>query len=185
VAEVDGRRSRREVWGLALLALTLAGLAGWQLLAPEEEALPGIAMPVRPPTQAAPAQPAADRPELTDILERPVFTPARRRYLPVAEALAAPPPPPKPADPPLSDSYQLMGLTSAGGQVTALLRAATGGALLRLRSGEQLEGWTLAGLAGRRTLAFERDGERQLLAPPGIEPRDGDDPEPETPEAGD
>lgn len=159
-------RERRETRVLALLAATLAGLAAWQVMAgPEEEPL-GIAMPVRPP--AAPASPgsgpAGAAPDTAAILDRPLFSEARRRVAPIAVAQAAPPPPPAA---PLSAEYTLLGLFRTEGTLVALLRqGGRGGAVLRLRAGEELGDWTLAGAEGARAVAFTRAGERQVLALP-------------------
>lgn len=164
------RRARREIAGLGLLALCLAGLAAWQVLAePEDEPL-GVAMPVRPPPVAALRNSDAPAgPDAAAIVERPLFSEARRRAAPIAAAQAAPPPPPPAAPaPPLSATHRLVGISLAGDQVVALLREGSGreATLLRLRSGDQLGDWTLAGLERPRTLRFERGEEHQLLALP-------------------
>lgn len=157
---------------LGLLAATLAGLAAFQLAAGlEEEAPGGVAMPVRPPAAAPSPAPRPATASLDEILERPVFAPSRRRVLPIAEAQAAPPPPPPPAeDPPLSQGFVLLGIVQSGEEVAALLRETHSRALHRLRRGEALQGWTLAGAAGRRALLFEREGERQILEMPAGTP---------------
>jgi hypothetical protein len=166
VADPALARARREILALAALAGLLAALAGWQFLGLDEEAAPNIAMPVARPAAPAAGTAVAAPPALAEILERPVFAPGRRRIVPIAEAQAAPPPPP-PARPPLSASHVLMGWTTTDGQLVAWLRQQSGGRVIRLRAGEGLDGWTLAGTAGRRMLVFERNGARQTLGVPG------------------
>lgn len=158
-------RQRRETRLLGLLAVTLAGLAAWQVAAGSGEEPLGIAMPVRPPAAPAPPGPAAGTaPDTAAILDRPLFSEARRRAAPIAVAQAAPPPPPAA---PLSAEYTLLGLFRTGETLVALLRqGGRGGALLRLRAGEALGDWTLAGAEGARAVVFTRAGERQLLALP-------------------
>jgi hypothetical protein len=164
---------RRQLHLLALLAATLAALAAWQVVADaEDETLTGIAMPVRPPpaAAAAPAR-AGGGTDTASILERPVFSPSRSRMAPIAPAQAAPPPPPPPEAPPLSATWQLLGLSQSEGQAVALLRPASGGAVTRLRQGEAIEGeWVLAGIEQRRSAVFARGEERQSLALPSAAP---------------
>lgn len=171
-------RQRRETALLGLLALCLAGLAAWQVALREEEEPLGIAMPVRPPAAApAGAAPGAAGPDAAAILDRPLFSEARRRAAPIAAAYAAPSPAAAAApEPPLAASWQLIGISQADGQVTALLRqgGARGTTTMRLRSGEQLGAWTLEGVENRRALVFVRGEERQLLALPAAATRDAE-----------
>lgn len=159
---------------LALLAVTLAALAAWQVVADaEDEPLSGIAMPVRPPPQAPGAAARMGGADTAAILERPVFSPTRSRMAPIAPAQAAPPPPPPEEPPPLSEGWQLLGLGLADGQAVALVRPVAGGAVLRLRQGEAIEGdWVLAGVEQRRSAIFARGEDRQALALPSAAPAD-------------
>lgn len=178
-------RERRETRLLGLLALSLAALAAWQAAGPgEAEDAPAIAMPVRPPgaAAAAPGGAAGGEADIAAILERPLFSQGRGRVAPIAAAQAAPAPPAPPAAPPLSERFQLLGITrGAGGRLTVLLRekgAGQGAEVIRLRAGDALEDWTLLAEppAGgpRRAVVLARDGEgegaRQVLALPSAAP---------------
>jgi hypothetical protein len=164
-----GGGRQRDTLLLGALAVTLAGLAAWQLALAEEEPL-GVAMPVRPPAVQVGAGPGgAAAADTAAIIERPLFSEARRRVAPIAVAQAAPPPPvAAAAPPPLSSTHQLVGLVGLGDQVIALVRAGSGkeGAVSRLRLGDQLAGWTLDGTDRRRAVVFTRGEERQTLALP-------------------
>ncbi len=172
----EARQDRRQVRLLALLALTLAALAVWQVASEaEEDPLLGIAMPVRPP-QAAEGAPAPPGIADTDaMMERPLFSETRRRFVPIPPARAAAPPP-APPPPPLAAAHKLIGLSVADGQVVALVQSGTGRAakVRRLRQGEALAGWTLVG-SEARSVVFRRgeDGPSQRLDLPSAAPAEG------------
>lgn len=150
---------------LATLALTLTASAAWQLATDSAEHWPIAANAGAGAPAAAQPPSAGGPPEARDtsaITERPLFVRTRRLPAPIAAAIAAEAPPPPPA-PPLATRYQLLGISRAAGDTTALLREVAGARMLRLRSGEQLGGWTLAGIEGRRVLRFERGDESQTL----------------------
>jgi len=158
-------RERRETRLLGALALTLAGLAAWQLAGGfEDDALPPIAQAVRPPAATG----AAVEPGVRDtsaIVERPLFTQGRRRASPIsaaiaAEAPAATPPPP----PPLAQKYALVGLLVINGRPQAMLREIAGdGPTHRLRVGDPLDAWTLAAIDPRKAAIFTADGGEETL----------------------
>jgi hypothetical protein len=169
----DAARPRsRETMLLAALAVSLLGLAVWQVAVEGEDELLGVAMPVRPPAvvTAGSGDAAGAGPDTAVILDRPLFSEARRRVVPIATAQAAPPPPaPPPPEPPLSARYELIGLSRAEGAVVALIREKGGEAKVRqLRSGEQLQGWALADMEQRRAVVFARGDRRQALTLPSV-----------------
>jgi len=111
--------------------------------------------------------------------ERPIFSPTRRPsapvVLPVAVA-APPPPPPKPAEPvPLR--LTLLGTVVAGDRGIAICLDPVTGATIRVRSGEDFEGWSLRSVQAREA-TFEKAEQRALLALPSP-----DDPQPRAPMA--
>jgi general secretion pathway protein N len=103
--------------------------------------------------------------DLAATRERPLFRPTRRPPLaaPVAAPAAEPPqveeqtaalePPP----------FDLIGAVVGKDAAIALLRNKSTGQVVRMRAGDEAEGWRVATI-GSRTVAFERDGRTQSLA---------------------
>jgi hypothetical protein len=129
---------------------------------------------------------------LTSTRERPVFS-SSRRPPPVAVrqvAAAKPPPPPKP---PQDERPQLslVGTVTGGDQSFGIFVDQTSKAALRLRVGEEHQGWRLRAVQGREA-TFARDEQTIVLnfpapgtvppVPPGVEVADvappTDDPRP-------
>lgn len=158
-------RHRRETRLLGMLAMTLAALAAWQVLAVFDDAPGAIAQPVRLPAAASAAGEAAAV-DTAAITERPLFVPTRRRAMPIAAAVAAEPPPPPPVR--LASRFQLVGIVVTEGRAAALLRAGAAGATVRVREGEAIEDWILAGTAPGRAAVFARGEERETLRLPRI-----------------
>ncbi|WP_148233819.1 hypothetical protein [Aurantimonas manganoxydans] len=105
----------------------------------------------------------ADLTNLTQTRARPLFAPSRRQPLPppapiprpVAIRLPAPPVPPPPPD------IHLLGVIAIGGKRTALV-AIPGTGTVRLKTGEQYEGWT-ATIPNLKTLEFQMAGRSQTF----------------------
>jgi general secretion pathway protein N len=116
--------------------------------------------------------------------ERPLFAPSRRPPPPPAVAEAAPPPPPPtpplPAEPE-KPQFTLVGTVTGEPQGIAVVRDQTTSALVRVRAGETISGWSLRSVDSR-AMTVEKD--RQVvtltlpapgnaaggLTPPGLAP---------------
>jgi general secretion pathway protein N len=101
--------------------------------------------------------------------ERPIFSPSRRPPPPavVAPVTAARPPPPPPAEPD-HPSLTLVGtVIGDGGGIGVFLDQATK-AVIRLRTGQDHDGWTLRKVRGREAI-FDKDRRTASLElpPPG------------------
>ena len=158
MAEPQVRRDER---ALAALFGLLALLAAWQLSRDETPDLPvSLAMPLQRPAARAGGGAAAD---FAEVLERPLFAPDRghaRQVAPPATAMAAVPQ----ATPAAAlQGWTLVGLTSRGAHVVALVRQGSDGPSRLLRSGDLLDDWTVLGRAGRHGLLLHRDGEQTEL----------------------
>jgi hypothetical protein len=167
----DARNSRDER-ALGALFVLLALLAAWQLARDETPDLPAsLAVPLQRPAARAAGDPAA---EVAEILERPLFSSDRGRERqavtrPASVAVVEPEAAPTTA----LEGWTLVGLTSQGDRVVALLREGANGATRLVRSGDMLGGWTVLGQGGRRVLLLQRDGELTELsimghAPPSL-----------------
>jgi hypothetical protein len=101
-------------------------------------------------------------------LERPLFHPSRRPFpdrktlvaleaaaktKQTVPAAAAPPPPPPPPSPP--QGVQLRGTVLAGPLQSAVFERTSGQTYVRVREGEQLDGWTLVKI-GREEVVLRR-----------------------------
>lgn len=163
MAERATAAERRETRLLGALALTLAALAAWQITGTDDAESPTvIAQAVRPPTVATAV--AAGPADTSEIVERPLFAPGRRRVSPIASAVAAPTAAPAPPPPPLAKKYMLVGILVLDGTPQAMLREIAGaGPTHRLRPGSTIEGWTLAAIEPRRAARFERPDGRETL----------------------
>lgn len=99
--------------------------------------------------------------------ERPIFLPSRRAPMPAAPApvvAAAPPPPPSPAEP---ERLQLTLLGTIIGQDSGMAVAvdANNNKAVRLRIGEDFEGWKLLSVNGREA-TFEKATVQTVLRLP-------------------
>jgi general secretion pathway protein N len=110
---------------------------------------------------------------LTATREQPLFAPSRRP-LPVAELarpapapVAPPPKPPEPEKPQLS----LLGTVAGTGERVGLFLDSTSKAVLRLKTGENHQGWTLRDVRPRQVeLAKGLDTTVLDLPPPDLKP---------------
>jgi hypothetical protein len=130
------------------------------------------------PPQAAPARPLSANPlwgipltQLSNTRERPVFSPSRR---PPPVAVAEPvvtrqPPPPrkKEVEPP---QLSLVGTIAGDDEGFGIFLDQSTNAALRLKVGEDFQGWRLSAIHGRE-VTMEKDERRVVLTlpPPGSE----------------
>lgn len=108
---------------------------------------------------AAPlANPVAAQPldQLSTILDRSLFSPSRRRPPaappPVAQAPAAPA---LPSPPP---NVVLFGVVMDGGSARAIVRVGADKRLLRAQMGDEIDGWKVAQIEGRKVVLASQDG---------------------------
>jgi len=156
-------RNSRDERALVALLLLLALLAAWQLARDETVDLPAsLAMPLPRPAPRGAGEPAA---AFAEILERPLFSRDRgqgRQAAAVPKAVATPEPDTATAT--TLDGWTLIGMTSQGDRVVALVREGQGGATRTVRSGDTLDGWTVIGSRGRRVMLLQRDDDQAELS---------------------
>ena len=103
---------------------------------------------------------------LTATRERPILLPSRRP--PAPPAVAGPPPPPPPAPPPAPPQRPQVSLVGAvAGEIEGIaifLEPSTRN-LIRVRTGENLSGWTLRSVRGREAI-LQKDRETIHFALP-------------------
>lgn len=152
-------------------------LGGRVLTSPPSPEQPVTSVRVSPPA-LPPARPLSDNPlwgiplkTLSNTRDRPVFSPSRRPPPEiVAEPVAATPPPaPRKVEiepPPLS----LVGTIAGGDEGFGIFLDQSTKAALRLRIGDDFQGWKLRTINGRE-VTMEKDEQGALLAlpPPGTE----------------
>jgi hypothetical protein len=129
---------------MATAVLLTAAVA--QLVLPSSTVLPQ-------PSELAPRHPrepvAPPTPNYPAILQTPIFAPDRKpdaSAVPVAGGM---------------NGFDVLGIATAGDSATAVVKE-PGGAIERLRPGEQVQGWTLVSVELHQ-LIFERDKERRVL----------------------
>jgi hypothetical protein len=115
---------------------------------------------------------------LSDTLERPIFSRSRRQppAVPSVSASKAPPIPPSPTNAELRLS--LVGTVSGGDQSLGIFVDQTSKATLRLKVGEDYQGWRLRSVHGREvtmargelseTLKFPQPGEGAAVVGPTV-----------------
>jgi len=98
---------------------------------------------------AALPSPLAAQPldRLSATRERPLFSPTRRPPPPPPPVVAAPPPPPPPPPPP---DVALFGIVTDGDETQAVVRAGPAAKIMRVRVGDDIGGWKVAEIDGRR-----------------------------------
>jgi general secretion pathway protein N len=126
------------------------------------------AAPPPPPEHAVSANPlwAVPLATLSNTRERPIFSSSRRppppAVAPVTVAKAPPPPkPPRVERPQLA----LVGTISSGDESFAIFIDQASRAALRLRVGEDFQGWRLRAVHGREVI-LERDRQTEILSLP-------------------
>ena len=149
-------------YGLVVLSVLFAALAVWPWLAPEARA------PARVAAIAPASGPVADAelmlPPLESFkatVERPLFTATRA------------PPPLRPAQDAggelILGRYRLTGVMIAKEHTTVLLRPATGGKVIRLGKGQELDGWKVVTITPDQIVLAA--GGKELRIPLGGAPR--------------
>jgi hypothetical protein len=144
----------------------------------EQPADPAPLVVVRPPeTQPPPARALSPNPlweiplsNLSTTRERPIFSPSRRPPPPVV--IAAPPAPPAPQSPKLPRAERpqltLVGTVSGDNEWFGIFVDQTTKAALRLKVGEDYQGWILRAVQGREvTLEYEQQTAIMTLPQPG------------------
>ncbi len=84
---------------------------------------------------------------LSATRERPLFSPTRRPPPPPPPHVAAPAPPPPPPPPP---DVALFGIVMDGDEAHAVVRASPADKIMRVRVGDDIGGWKVAEIGGRR-----------------------------------
>src|SRR5262245_14769394 len=104
---------------------------------------------------------------LSNTRERPIFSASRRPPAPAVAAAPAPRAPPPPPKPPRTERPQLslVGTIVGGDQSIGIFLDQASKAALRLRPGEEYQGWTLSSVLGREVV-FERDRQSTTLTLP-------------------
>jgi hypothetical protein len=107
---------------------------------------------------AAPlANPVAAQPleQLSTMLDRPLFSPSRRRAPAPPPVVAAPAPAELPSSPP---NLVLFGVVMDGETARALVRNGADKRLLRAQMGDEIDGWKVAQIDGRKVVLASQDG---------------------------
>jgi hypothetical protein len=86
---------------------------------------------------------------LSATRERPLFSPTRRPRPPPPPVVAAPEPPPPPPPPP---DVALFGIVMDGDEAQAVVRAGPAAKIMRVRVGDDIGGWKVAQIDGRRLI---------------------------------
>ena len=140
---------------------------------------PVIIVPTPDPQPDAPQRTLSPNPlweiplvKLSTTRERPIFSPSRR---PPAVVIAAPPTPPAPPPPKLPrverPQLSLVGTVSGDDERFGIFVDQTTKAALRLRIGEDYQGWKLRAVQGREvTLEYEQQSAILTLPQPGTTP---------------
>ncbi len=134
------------------------------IAAPVVEGLPGQAAVVTGPASSANPLWAIPLTKLSDTRERPIFSPSRRPPPTIAAAVPVQkaPPPPRPVriEPP---QLALVGTISSDNQSFGIFIDQSSKAALRLRIGEDYQGWKLQSVQGRDA-TLQRDQQTAVLS---------------------
>lgn len=126
-----------------------------------EDAAPNAALPSLPPNEGQLTNVATpDKESLTDMVERPLFAPSRRRP-PARIAVEIPTLPSAPvASPPAArPNYALLGVIRDGDRAIALLRSQGDGRNVRVETGDALAGWQITAVDGTSVTLKRGDAE--------------------------
>jgi len=151
--------------GLGLFSVLLAGAILVELTSNPRIDATIVPAAASPPAQSAPiAAPAP--PVVTELADRPLFTPTRRPAptivtTPVTTA-APPPPPPPPPEP--STQLTLLGIVEGDGATLAVIKV-NGAAPVRVSEGETIDRWEVAHIFGDRVVLRAAGVEQQLRFP--------------------
>jgi general secretion pathway protein N len=133
-----------------------------------------IVPPPPAPQRALSANPlwAIPLSKLSGTRERPIFSPSRRPPPPAVAVVpeAAPPPPPPPRQAPEPPPVALVGTIAGGDESFGIFVDQSTKAPLRLKIGEDYQGWKLRTIQGREaTLEKDQQAAVLTLPPPGGE----------------
>lgn len=136
---------------MPLVAVVLGALVWWDN-SPDASQPAHVESPSATEDAAAEAAPASEtfgdglssvpaKESLTEMVERPLFAPNRRRppVKTVAEAASQP----SLAAPPLRPNYALLGVIRNGDRAIALLRSRSEGRTIRVEVGDMVGGWQI------------------------------------------
>jgi len=108
------------------------------------------------PVEAAVSPLAAQKLErLSATRERPLFSPTRRPPPPPPTVVQGPSPPPPPSPPP---DVALLGIVMDGEQARAVIRASPAEKMTRVTIGDDVGGWKVAQIEGRKLVLLSLDG---------------------------
>ncbi|TGQ73016.1 hypothetical protein EN829_011230 [Mesorhizobium sp. M00.F.Ca.ET.186.01.1.1] len=165
--------------GVTAAALALANLALYDTPVDISPTKGSAQRSVREAPDAATGLPAtADASGFAETFARPLFTPTRRKFVPVADGDPQAPvasDPVAPAQPvasaPPGAAPALLGVSINGAGARVLLQAAGADKASWYGSGETVDGWKVAGVE-KDAATLERDGKsaRVLLYPPVVQP---------------
>jgi hypothetical protein len=129
-------------------AIVLGLAAAAQFALPSEAAMPDV-----PKHKPAPVAPEAARPAMqiyAAVMAHPIFAPDRA------------PPPTEAEEAGNLSGVEVLGVAIAGKDRAAALLRDSDGSYVRLKSGEEIEGWKLVSIAPEE-LVFDRNGEKRSL----------------------
>jgi hypothetical protein len=108
--------------------------------------------PAPDPAAAKPLNPLAvhSLESLSTTIDRPLFSPSRRPPPPPAVQVAEPPAPPPPPPPP--PNIVLVGVVMDGDSARAMIRSGTEQKILRAQIGDEVGGWKVSQIEGRRVV---------------------------------
>jgi len=84
--------------------------------------------------------------------ERPLFAPSRRPPTPAPVVVIPPPAPPPPPPPPAPPNVVLLGVVMDGDLARAIIQAAPGNVVRRVRVGDDIGGWKVSQIEPRRLI---------------------------------
>ncbi len=136
-----------------------------QVVNPTKAGAPSAMLPVKKPVPSANPLWAIPLSQLSETRDRPIFSVSRRPPAPPAEAkpvtVRAPPRPKVPERPQLS----LVGTIASGEEGFGIFLDQTTKAALRLKVGEDHQGWKLQSIRGRE-VTLEKDQQTSVLRLP-------------------
>ena len=131
-----------------VLLLPWSALFSSAAVAADEQGRP--ALPLANPVAAQPLD------QLSATLDRPLFSPIRRPPAPPPSLVVqAPAPAAQPSSPP---NLILLGVVMDGESARAVVRAGTEKRLLRAQMGDEIDGWKVAQIDGRKVVLASQDG---------------------------